>query len=246
MIYKKLFYPAPNFRAMKRLLCFSFVLLQLISGKPVIAADSSYILLRIKGKEWVPPVLDNGHFLQQQILTTLQNEFKKKPVLIILSDDSLQAQSTRFNFIIEVTILELHVNEPVILQQNLSVSRDVTTNTYKDESEDLKKEHTTVYADMIITEKSMSALLRMGIHTTKLPEVVTLWSEIVAESFNWENKSATYTGNYQALGSKEIVLARTKPKPTPKETEVYKAMVRQCINKSSRQIANSIIPKTAG
>ncbi len=230
---------------MKRLLYFSFVLLQLISVKTVLAADSSYILLRIKGTEWVPPTLDNGHYLQQQILTTLQSEWKKKPVLIILSNDSLRVQSIQFNFIIEVTILELHVNEPVILQQNLPVSRDVTTNTYKDESEDLKKEHTTVYADLIITEKTMTALLRMGIHTTKLPEAVTLWSEIAAESFNWENKSATYTGSNQALGSKEIILTRTKPKPAPKETDVYRMLVRQCINKYSRQIANSISPKMA-
>jgi len=230
---------------MKRLLYFSLVLLQLISGKPVMAADSSYILLRIKGTEWIPPALDNGHYLQQQLLTTLQNEWKKKPVLIILSSDSSRVQSTQFNFIIEITILELHVNEPIILQQTLPVSRDVTTNTYKDESEDLKKAHTTVYADLTITEKSMTALLRMGIHTTKLPEVVSLWSEIAAESFNWENKSATYTGSNQALGSKEIILTRTKPKPTPKDTDVYRTLVRECINKYSRQIANSISSKMA-
>ena len=231
---------------MKRLLFFSFVLLQLISNKTVIASDTSYVLLRIQGTDLVPPELDNGHYLKQQFLTTLHSEWKKKAVVIILSDDSLRVNSTRFNFVIEVKILELHVNAPVILQQNLSVSRDVTTNTYKDESEDLKKEHTTVYADMTITEKSMTALLRLGIYITKIPGAVTVWSEIVAESFNWENKSATYTGNFQALGSKEIILARTKPKPTPKETEVYRTLVRQCINKTSRQIASSISPKTAG
>ena len=231
---------------MKRLLCFSFVLFQIISHKPAIAADTSYVLLRIQGTELIPPELDNGNYLKQQLLTTLHSEWKRRAVVIILSEDSLRVNSTRFNFVIEVKILELHVNAPVILQLNLSVSRDVTTNTYKDESEDLKKEHTTVYADMIITEKSMTALIRMGIYTTKLPEVVTVWSDIFAESFDWENKSATYTGNYQALGSKEIVLTKTQPKPTPKELEVYRTVVRQCINKTSRQIANSINPKTDG
>ena len=247
MIYLRALAPwLTNYCAMKRLLCFSLILIQFIFNKPVIAADTSYVLLRIQGTELIPPEIDNGHYLKQQLLTTLHSEWKRKAVVIILSEDSLRVNSTRFDFIIEVKIIELHVNSPIILQQNLSVSRDVTTNTYKDESEDLKKEHTTVYADMTITEKSMTALLRMGIYTTKLPEVVTVWGDIVAESFNWENKSATYTGNYQALGSKEIILTKTKPKSTPKEIEVYRTVVRQCINKISSQIANSINPKTAG
>lgn len=227
---------------MKRLLYLSILLIQLFFVNKSIAGDTTYILLRIQGTELVPPEIDNGSYLKQQLLTALHNEWKRREVVIILSDDSLRVHSTQFNFVIELKILELHVNPPVVNQQTNTVSRDVTTNTYKDETEDLRKEHTTVYADLTVTEKSMNALLRMGIYTSKLPEAVALWSEIVDGSFNWQNKSATYTGSYQALGSKEILLVKTKPRPSPAETEVYKDVIRQCISKSSRKIAQSIIP----
>ena len=226
----------------KRLLYFSILLFQLFFFNNVLAGDTSYVLLRIRGIELIPPELDNGHYLKLQLMTTLQNEWRKKAVVLIPSDDSSQVNSRQINFTVEVSIVELHVNEPIISQQTRSVSRDVTSNTYKDEAEDLRKEHTTVYADLTVTEKSMNALLRLSIYTTKFPEAISLWSEIVDGSFTWENKSATYSGSYQALGSKEIVLVKTKPKPAPKEIEVYKDVVRQCINKSSRKIAQSISP----
>ena len=227
---------------MKRLLYFSILLIQLFFVNKSIAGDSIYILLRIQGAELVPPELDNGNYLKQQLLIALHNEWKRKEVVIILSEDSLRVHSTQFNFVIELKILELHVNPPIVNQQTNSVSRDVTTNTYKDETEDLRKEHTTVYADLTVTEKFMTALLRIAIYTSKLPESVALWSEMVDGSFNWQNKSATYSGSYQALSSKDIFLVKTKPRPAPAEIEVYKDVVRQCINKSSRKIAQSIIP----
>ncbi len=227
---------------MKRLPYFSILLIQLFFLNNVLAVDTSFVLLRIRGIELIPTELDNGHYLKQQLVTSLQNEWKGKTVILISSDDSLQVASKQINYTIEVNIIELHVNEPIISQQTRSVSRDVTTNTYKDEAEDLRKEHTTVYADLTVTEKSMNALLRLSIYTTKFPETFALWNEVVDGSFNWENKSAAYSGSYQALGSKEIVLVKTKPKPAPKEIEVYKDVVRQCINKSSRKIAQSISP----
>jgi hypothetical protein len=227
---------------MKRLPYFSILLIQLFFLNNVLAGDTSFVLLRIRGIELIPTELDNGHYLKQQLVTSLQNEWKGKTVILISSDDSLQVASKQINYTIEVNIIELHVNEPIISQQTRSVSRDVTTNTYKDEAEDLRKEHTTVYADLTVTEKSVNALLRLSIYTTKFPETFALWNEVVDGSFNWENKSATYSGSYQALGSKEIVLVKTKPKPAPKEIEVYKDVVRQCINKSSRKIAQSISP----
>lgn len=231
---------------MKRLIYFSFVLLQLISGKTVKASDTSYILLRVRGTEIIPQSLDKSHYLQQQLLITFQNEWKRKEVIVILSDDSLRVASTHFNFAIDINVVEVHVNPSIINQQTRTVSRDVTTNTYKDESEDIRKEHATLYADLTVTEKTMTALLRLSVSTIKLPETIPIWNELIAESFNWENKSATYTGNFQALGSKEIVLTRAKPRPAPAETDVYREMVRQCIDKSSRKIANSINLKLAG
>jgi len=220
--------------------------MQMITATSVIASDTNFVLLKIRGMELVPEVWDKGAYLQHQIISTMQHEWKRKSFVIITSDDTARYRSIKPKFAIEINILELHINDPVINQQNKMVSRDVTTNNYRDEAEDQRKEHAAVNADMTILEKSQTGILRISVATVNVPEAVTYWSELLVESYNWENKSATYTGSFQALGSKEVLLVRSKERPVPKPEDIYRDMVRQCINKSSSRIANSINPKTGG
>ena len=218
-----------------------FFLLILCYGDVVFANDTSYILLRIKGIEQVSENWNTNHFFQRQMHDAIQHEVRKKEFVVVLAEDSPEVRTSRqFAFVIEINILEVLVNEPIIYQQNSSLSRDITTNTYKDETEDLRKEHATVTADVTITEKSVSGILRIRVATFKLPDVSVVWGDLLVESYKWENKSATYTGSYQALSLKELELIKTKSKPVPKPENVYRDLVHQCINKSSKKIASSL------
>jgi len=224
---------------MKRLLLL-VLLMAVVSGTVLFAADTSYVLLRVRGTEQVPATLDKGHYFQQQLITALQHEWRKKPMVIVSSEDSEQVAKRQFALVIEINFLEVHINDPIINQQNKSLSRDVHANTYKDEAEDLRKQDANVSAEMIITEKAVTALIRVSASTVKLPDAVVNWSEIIAETYMWENKSATYTGSFQALGIKDVELVRSKSRPVPKQEEVYKGVVKQCINTISGKIPNPL------
>ncbi len=224
---------------MKRFLLL-LLLMQVVSGTILFASDTSYVLLRIRGTDQVPANLDKGHYFQQQLITALQHEWRRKSMVIVSSEDSEQVAKRQFAFVIEINILEIHVNDPIINQQNKSLSRDVHANTYKDEAEDLRKQEATVSAEMIITEKSVTAIMRLSASTVKLPDAFINWSELIAETYFWENKSATYTGSFQALSTKDIELARSKPRPVPKQEDVYKGVVNQCVNNISGKIANTL------
>lgn len=224
---------------MKRLLLLLW-LMPVVCGTILHAADTSYFLLRVRGTEQVPATLDKDHYFQQQLIAALQHEWRKKPIIIVSSEDSEQVAKKQFALVIEVNFLEIYINDPIINQQNKSLSRDVHANTYKDETEDLRKQDANVSAEMIITEKSVTALMRVSASTVKLPDAVVNWSEIVAETYLWENKSATYKGSFQALGIKDIELVRSKSRPVPKQEEIYKEVVKQCVNTISGKIPNSL------
>lgn len=224
---------------MKRLLLI-LLLIPIVFGTVLFAADTSYVLLRVRGTEQVPANMDKGNYFQQQLIAALQHEWRKKPITIVSSEDSEQVAKRQFALVIEINFLEVHINDPIINQQNKSLSRDVHANTYKDEAEDLRKQDANVSAEMIITEKSVTALMRVSASTVKLPDAVVNWSEIIAETYFWENKSATYTGSYQALGIKDVELVRSKPRPVPRQEEVYKGVVKQCINTISGKIPSPL------
>ncbi len=215
-------------------------LLQINLAETVCGADTSYILLRVRGLELIPEGLDKGHFFQQQLLMLLQRELRNKTSLIIASDDSEKVAAVQFNFAIDINILELHLNDPIINEVNNVLSRDVHSNTYKDEAEDLRKEEARVTAEITITEKLVTGILRINAATLKLPEMSTNWNDLFVESYNWENKSATYTGSLQALGIKEKQLVKTRPKPVPKQETIYRELVLQCIKKASLKIISSM------
>ncbi len=208
-------------------------------GRPS-EGDTLYVLIRIKGMELVSGDWNHGDYLQHQLVAALKKDFRKRPAEFIFQTDNAQPIPGQSNYILDLTILELHVNEPVINQQNRSVSRDVTTNTYSDEAEDVRKQHTTVYADMVVYEKSVNAIVRIAVSATRLPELQSGWNEVLAESYKWENKSATYTGNFQAMGSKDIELVRSKARPVPSSDQVYKDMIREIFVKNSRKIVNNL------
>lgn len=224
---------------MKRRLLLLLLML-VVSGTILHAADTSYVLLRVRGAEQVPANLDKGYYFQQQLITAFQHEWRKKPIIIVSSEDSEQVAKKQFALVIEINFIEVQINDPIINQQNKSLSRDVHANTYKDEAEDMRKQDANVSAEMIITEKSVTALMRVSASTVKLPDAVVNWSEIIAETYLWENKSATYTGSFQALGIKDIELVRSKARPVPKKEEVYKGIVKQCVNTISGKIPNTL------
>ena len=216
------------------------LLFQISLVASVSAADTSYIVLRVRGLELVPQGLDKGHFFQQQLMSLLQRELRNKSALIISSDDSEKVAAVQFNFAIEINILELHLNDPIINELNSVLSRDVHSNTYKDEAEDLRKEEARVTAEITITEKLVTGILRINAATLKLPEMSTNWNDVFVESYNWENKSATYTGSLQALGIKEKQLIKARALPVPKQELIYRELVQQFVKKASGKIINSM------
>lgn len=225
---------------MKPFIFFLLFFAQLLSVSTALAGDTSYVLLRIHGNDQIAASWDKGNYLEHQFITALQRELRKKELLVLPWADSQRVSSPNLVYIIEINILEAQVNEPITNQRNNFLSRNVHTNTYKDETEDLHKVEATVTAEMIVTEKQVTAILRMRIAVIKLPEAVTSWSELVVESYKWENKSATYTGSVQALTNKELELIRAKPKPIPRQDEVYKEIVKQCVIKSTAKIAAAL------
>lgn len=202
--------------------------------------DTVQILVRIKGLEQIPAQWNHDRFLQQQFASILRKDIRKKEAHIVFADDSAEVIRQSFQFILEMNVLELRVNDPVINQQNRPVSRDVTTNTYSDETEDSRKQHTTVYADLTVYEKSISGMFRFTIATIRMPEVITSWNDIIVETYQWENSYGTYTGSFQALSSKDISLVKSKPRNMPAADQVFKDMVRAAFNKSSKKIADSL------
>ena len=189
--------------------------------------------------EWVKEDWNKSHFLEQQIAASIKKTHNKIPVRLINVTDTNSLGPISYNYELDIDILELRINEPVELQQNRSLSRDVNTNNYSDEAEDLRKSHTTVYADFTQYEKSINALFRVAISTNHLPDMNSTLNEVVAESFTWESKYATYSGNFLALGTKEAQLSKTKPKPVPSTEQIFKDLCRQIFNKSSKKIADS-------
>lgn len=207
---------------------------------PLKGEDTLRVLVRIKGMELVSEEWNHGEYLQHQFVAALKKDFKKRPVEFRFQQDTIRSIEKDIQFVIDLNIVELRVNEPVVGQQTTPVSRQVTTNNYSDEAEDLHKQHTTVYADLTMTEKSVTALVRILVSTTRMPEVITTWNDLLVESYKWENKSATYTGSFQALGSKDIELVRSKAKPVPTAGQVYKEMIREIFVKNSRKLVDNL------
>lgn len=201
--------------------------------------DTIYVLLKLRGMDLVNETWNKNHYIEQQVSSSIRKSNKKAPVSIIPVDDTAHLEKRTYAYLVDLNIMELRVNEPVVLQQNKSLSRDVNTNNYSDEAEDLRKSHTTVYADFTQFEKTMDGFLRVSISSTRLHDFISTWTDVFAESFKWESQYGTYTGNFLALGSKEVQLSRTKPKPVPTQEQVFKDLIRQVVNKSSKNIADS-------
>jgi hypothetical protein len=201
--------------------------------------DTIYVLLKLRGMDLVNEAWNKNHFVEQQIVSAVRKTSKKAPVRIISVEDTAQLGNLPYAYQIDLHILELRVNEPVVLQQNKSLSREVNTNNYSDEAEDLRKSHTTVYADFTQFEKTMDGLLRISISSTRVQDFTNIWTDVLVETFKWESQYGTYTGNFLALGTKEVQLSRTKPKPVPTQEQVFKDLIRQVLNKSSKNITDS-------
>lgn len=202
--------------------------------------DTLHVLVRIKGMDLITEEWNKGEYLQHQFVAAMKKDLKKHPFEFRFQTDTAHSIPPEIQYVIDLNIIELRINEPVVGQQNRPVSRDVTTNTYSDEAEDLRKQHTTLYADLTVTEKSVNALIRINASVTMMPEVTTKWSDLLVESYKWENKSATYTGSFQALGSKDIELVRSKAKPLPTSEQIYKEMIREIFVKNSRKLSDNL------
>lgn len=217
-----------------------FLLLPFAAEAETSLQDTSYVLLRLQGthadfKQW-----DKGEYLLHQLQTLLRKELHQKNLLLISETDTLQATLHPMQAIIYINILELTIQEPVLNQMSRSVSREITANNYSDETEDLRKQHAMVYADLVISEKSVSSLLRVSVSVIQMPEATTRWNELFAESFAWENRSATYTGSFEALGSKDIQLVRAKARPVPPSVDIYKTLIHQWLDKATRKLVQAL------
>lgn len=215
-----------------------FFSLLLLSPSFLMAGDSAFVLVQVHGLTERSASFNKGHFLEKQLISNLKKDLKKMPVRFFTVEDS--AASPVFNFSLVLNVLELNIDEPIINQVLKTISNEINANNYRDEAEDLKKQHAVVSADITILEKTVTAFLRITVSTIQLPQVSTLSENVFTDSYKWENKSATYTGSFQALGYKEVELVRNKEKPVPEPQAVFETLIKQWANKYSAKIAGSL------
>lgn len=178
----------------------------------------------------------SNEYFQQNLVRDLGGKYATRYPAKFYTEWEARRDDVQPDWVIDLVLRDMDIPRPYISNYNRNVSQRIETG--KDTSG--KATYETVYATVNIQKQSFNARGRMDIRIIDVNNRNTIASSSYSDTYNWQEESATYSGDRRALSSNDWALINNNNFNVPQKEDILNELYRNIYPQIKNRISNEV------
>lgn len=178
----------------------------------------------------------SNEYFQQTLVRELKGINSNRYPARFYTDWEARRDNITPDWEVNLTLRNMYIPQPQTYNYTRNVNRRIETG--KDTSG--RPSYRTVYATLHITRQSFTARADMEVNISDIASRKSILYNTYREDYRWEEEYATYTGNSEALGSRDWALVNNNNFNQPHKEDILNELYRRLYPQVKNRISYSV------